>query len=159
MVGLRDRAEAAGGTLTISSPPGGGTGVSAVLPLAGCSSAMKPLEKVSHTQAPQAIADANGGRRVAVGEPGERASHAAAPRPPGRGARRAAATPSTAPPSRSGRNGACYRLDPESPWRARSAASQVSASETGSRVGGQRPPRERLHGVGAGVAVDVPGYA
>jgi signal transduction histidine kinase len=33
IVGLRDRAEAAGGTLTLVSPPGGGTVVSATLPL------------------------------------------------------------------------------------------------------------------------------
>ena len=33
IVGLRDRAEAAGGTLTLTSPPGGGTVVSAALPL------------------------------------------------------------------------------------------------------------------------------
>ena len=35
ILGLRDRAEAAGGTLAISSPPGRGTVVSAALPLAG----------------------------------------------------------------------------------------------------------------------------
>ena len=35
IVGLRDRAEAAGGTLTLTSPPGGGTVVSAALPLTG----------------------------------------------------------------------------------------------------------------------------
>jgi len=35
LLGLRDRAEAAGGTLAISSPPGGGTVVSAALPLTG----------------------------------------------------------------------------------------------------------------------------
>lgn len=35
ILGLRDRAEAAGGTLTLSSPPGRGTVVSALLPLAG----------------------------------------------------------------------------------------------------------------------------
>jgi signal transduction histidine kinase len=33
IVGLRDRAEAAGGTLTLTSPPGSGTVVSAMLPL------------------------------------------------------------------------------------------------------------------------------
>jgi signal transduction histidine kinase len=33
LVGLRDRAEAAGGTLTVDSPPGAGTVVAAVLPL------------------------------------------------------------------------------------------------------------------------------
>jgi PAS domain S-box-containing protein len=35
ILGLRDRAEAAGGTLTLSSPPGRGTVVTAALPLAG----------------------------------------------------------------------------------------------------------------------------
>jgi PAS domain S-box-containing protein len=35
ILGLRDRAEAAGGTLTVTSPPGRGTVVSAVLPLGG----------------------------------------------------------------------------------------------------------------------------
>ena len=35
IIGLRDRAEAAGGTLTLTSPPGRGTVVSAVLPLGG----------------------------------------------------------------------------------------------------------------------------
>jgi PAS domain S-box-containing protein len=35
IVGLRDRAEAAGGTLSLSSPPGGGTVVAAALPLTG----------------------------------------------------------------------------------------------------------------------------
>ena len=33
ITGLRDRAEAAGGTLTVISPPGRGTVVSAALPL------------------------------------------------------------------------------------------------------------------------------
>jgi signal transduction histidine kinase len=33
ILGLRDRAEAAGGTLSLVSPPGRGTVVSAVLPL------------------------------------------------------------------------------------------------------------------------------
>jgi signal transduction histidine kinase len=33
LVGLRDRAEAAGGTLSVASPPGGGTVVAAALPL------------------------------------------------------------------------------------------------------------------------------
>jgi signal transduction histidine kinase len=33
LVGLRDRAEAAGGTLSVLSPPGGGTVVTASLPL------------------------------------------------------------------------------------------------------------------------------
>ena len=33
LVGLRDRAEAAGGTLSLVSPPGGGTVVTASLPL------------------------------------------------------------------------------------------------------------------------------
>ena len=33
-MGLRDRAEAAGGTLSLVSPPGRGTVVTAVLPLA-----------------------------------------------------------------------------------------------------------------------------
>ena len=33
ILGLRDRAEAAGGTLTLTSPPGGGTIVAAALPL------------------------------------------------------------------------------------------------------------------------------
>jgi signal transduction histidine kinase len=33
ITGLRDRAEAAGGTLTVTSPPGRGTVVSAALPL------------------------------------------------------------------------------------------------------------------------------
>jgi signal transduction histidine kinase len=33
IVGLRDRAEAAGGTLSLASPPGGGTSVTAALPL------------------------------------------------------------------------------------------------------------------------------
>ena len=32
IVGLRDRAEAAGGTLTLASPPGRGTTVTATLP-------------------------------------------------------------------------------------------------------------------------------
>ena len=35
IVGLRDRAEAAGGTLTVVSPPGRGTVVTAALPLTG----------------------------------------------------------------------------------------------------------------------------
>jgi PAS domain S-box-containing protein len=35
LLGLRDRAEAAGGTLAVTSPPGRGTVVSAVLPLSG----------------------------------------------------------------------------------------------------------------------------
>jgi signal transduction histidine kinase len=35
ILGLRDRAEAAGGTLTVASPPGRGTVVAAVLPLGG----------------------------------------------------------------------------------------------------------------------------
>ena len=35
IVGLRDRAEALGGSLTIESPPGGGTTIRAALPIAG----------------------------------------------------------------------------------------------------------------------------
>ncbi len=35
ILGLRDRAEAAGGTLFVVSPPGRGTTVTAVLPLSG----------------------------------------------------------------------------------------------------------------------------
>jgi signal transduction histidine kinase len=37
IVGLRDRAEALGGSLTIESPPGGGTTIRAALPIAGAS--------------------------------------------------------------------------------------------------------------------------
>ena len=35
ILGLRDRAEAAGGTLSVLSPAGGGTVVAAALPLSG----------------------------------------------------------------------------------------------------------------------------
>jgi signal transduction histidine kinase len=37
IAGLRDRAEALGGSLTIESPPGGGTTIRAALPIAGTS--------------------------------------------------------------------------------------------------------------------------
>jgi len=43
IVGLRDRAEALGGVLTVESPPGAGTTIRAVLPLAEPSTSMQPF--------------------------------------------------------------------------------------------------------------------
>jgi signal transduction histidine kinase len=47
LVGLKDRVEALGGTLTIESPPGGGTALHAAVPISGGSPAPAPARPTS----------------------------------------------------------------------------------------------------------------